>query len=91
MRKFAFIIPLLLIAACAGTPPQPAQHVRLKDGSHLFIQKDGTMRMTDPAGAPKGMKDGVEMETADGAVLVMKNFRMWRKVPGSKPPVFEPF
>jgi hypothetical protein len=50
----------------------------LKDGSHLFISDDNTMRMVDMDGNPISMKDGVEMEMKDGTFVIMKNKKVWR-------------
>lgn len=51
---------------------------QLKDGSLLFINDDGTMRMVDKNGKPMEMKDGVEMELEDGTLIMMKNKKIWR-------------
>jgi tRNA splicing endonuclease len=52
--------------------------LQLKDGSHLYISDDYTMRMVDKDGKPIEMKDGVEMELEDGTLIMMKNKKIWR-------------
>ena len=54
-----------------------AEQVTLKDGSTLFLHPDGTGRMVDQHGKPMSMADGMEMETADGRVILMQNKRIW--------------
>ncbi len=54
--------------------------MKLKDGSLLFVNNDGTMRMVDKTGQPITMKEGVEMELADGSVVMMQNKKVWRHV-----------
>ena len=54
-----------------------AQKIQLKDGSTLFLHPNGTGRMVDQHGKPMSMSDGVEMETVDGRVIIMKNKRIW--------------
>lgn len=55
----------------------PVEQLKLKDGSTLYLHADGTGRMVDQHGKPMSMTDGVEMETADGRVILMKNKRVW--------------
>jgi len=74
----ALVLGLTLVAfnpASAEEPP--AEQLKLKDGSTLYLHADGTGRMVDQHGKPMSMTDGVEMETADGRVILMKNKRMW--------------
>lgn len=47
------------------------QTVGLKDGSTLYIFKDGKMSMEDKSGRAMLMKAGQVMETKDGQRLVM--------------------
>jgi hypothetical protein len=77
------ITVLLSLAACATTPEPAAQEFHLKDGTHLFLHPDGTMRMVDQHGKPMTMSEGVEMELQDGTMIMMKNRHIWRTV-GSK-------
>ncbi len=54
--------------------------MKLKDGSLLFVNEDGTMRMVDKTGKPMSMKEGVEMEMEDGSVMLMHNKKAFRHV-----------
>ncbi len=64
-----------LAAAYADEPP--AEEVKLKDGSTLYLHPDGTGRMVDMHGKRMNMADGVPMETADGRMIMMKNKKIW--------------
>jgi len=55
-----------------------SEPLKLKDGSYLFINEDGTMRMVDRQGKPVMMHDGVEMELEDGSVVVMEHGTLQR-------------
>ena len=72
---------MLALAVVALNPARadepPAEQLKLKDGSTLYVHADGTGRMVDEHGKPMSMADGVEMETADGRILLMKNKRVW--------------
>ena len=50
----------------------------LKDGSTVYIFKDGKMGMEDKAGRSASMKDGHAMETKDGQKIMMKGNEIWR-------------
>ncbi len=73
-----FLLVIMLIAA-----PLPAiaaeQKIALRNGSSLYIDDRGGMRMEDAAGVPFRMKDDVVMETAEGELLLMKNKRLWKR------------
>ena len=64
-------------AMAAHATEGPAENLKLKDGSSLFIHEDGTGRMVDAHGKPMHMRDGVAMELLDGRMIMMKNKRMW--------------
>lgn len=76
---------ILLVIALSGTGPafaaDTAPPVRLENGSFVFVDdSDGTTRMVDRNGKPEKMREGVEMQTADGGVIVMRNNRIWKLV-----------
>ncbi|MBK6281046.1 MAG: CopK family periplasmic copper-binding protein [Gammaproteobacteria bacterium] len=74
----ALVLGLTLVAFNpAGAEEPPAEQLKLKDGSTLYLHADGTGRMVDQHGKPMSMADGIEMETADGRVILMKNKRVW--------------
>lgn len=72
---------IALAAAVAGTAlpviagdqlsQNAKQTVGLKDGSTLYIFKDGKMSMEDKSGRAMVMKAGQVMETKDGQRLIM--------------------
>jgi hypothetical protein len=82
MRKLTYIVFLLstMFISTAGYAAEQSENnpLALKDGSHLFINDDGTMRMVDNDGKPFEMKEGVEMELEDGTLIMMKNKKIWR-------------
>lgn len=59
--------------------------VRLKDGSLLFVNEDGTMRMVDQTGKPMSMKEDVEMALEDGSTILMHNKKVFRHVHKGRP------
>jgi hypothetical protein len=63
---------------------QDARQIALKDGSTLLVYKDGKMSMRDKNGKIVSMKDGLQMETKDGQVLMMKGNEIWRKTSTEK-------
>lgn len=60
--------------------------IRLEGGSYVFIDEEGTTRMVDRDGKPVKMREDVEMRTADGDVIIMRNNRVWKLIgpPGKK-------
>lgn len=69
--------PVQLVTA-AEAPPNTAETYMLKDGSALYVFKDGKMGMEDRFGRALSMKEGQTMETADGQSIVMKGNEVWR-------------
>ena len=65
------------LSSCAAAEESPAETIALKDGSTLYLHPDGTSRMIDVHGKRMTMKDGAEMETADGRTIVMMNKKVW--------------
>lgn len=57
--------------ALAADMQSVAKALALKDGSTVYIFKDGKMSMEDRRGRTVSMKPGVVMETSDGQRLVM--------------------
>jgi hypothetical protein len=54
-----------------------AEKIELKDGSTLYLHPDGTSRMVDVHGKKIEMRDGVEMQLADGRMIIMENKKVW--------------
>jgi hypothetical protein len=72
-KKTAILIALV---AAAGTAlaldlQNVARSIALKDGTTVYIFKDGKMAMADKNGRTVGMKAGHVMETADGQRIIM--------------------
>ena len=85
VKLLAIVFALVFCAplfASEGSEP-----IRMEDGSYVFVDpEDGATRMVDASGRPMKMRDDVEMRTADGEVIVMRNHRIWKLVgpPGKK-------
>lgn len=62
---------LLALSAFAVDLSNVKQSIPLKDGSTVYVFKDGKMGMEDKLGRPARMKPGQVMETKDGKKLVM--------------------
>jgi hypothetical protein len=73
-KKFAFAAAASLVAlsAHAFNDLYVKETVELKDGSRVYIFKDGKMGMEDRFGRTFLMPEGQTMEAKDGRVLVMK-------------------
>lgn len=54
------------------------QTIEMKDGSTVFIFKDGKMSMQDKLGRTTRMKKGVVMETKDGRKIMMQGDEVMR-------------
>ena len=69
---------LIAFSAFAVDVSKVEKTVELKDGTTLYIFKDGKMSMENKLGHTVAMKDGVVMETKDGQQLMMKGNEVWR-------------
>ena len=65
----ALVVLFCTITAFSAELDEP---LRLEDGSYLFIDEDGMMRMVDRSGRPIEMRSDVEMKTIDGDIIMMK-------------------
>ncbi|KDP87192.1 copper resistance protein CopK [Cupriavidus sp. SK-3] len=72
---------LIAVSSFAADSSQVEKKFELKDGSTLYIFKDGKMSMENKAGHAVGMKEGVIMETKDGQKMMMKGNEVWRLEP----------
>ena len=77
----------ILIAAAGGLVAMSAfavdqskvdKSIELKDGSTVYIFKDGKMGMENKFGRVESMKPGHVMETKDGKKIVMIGNEVWR-------------
>lgn len=76
----------LVLATPAIAQRQEAQRtVELKDGSNLYIYKDGKMAMEGQSGRPMSMKDGMRMETKKSEVIIMRGNELWRLFDPTRP------
>jgi hypothetical protein len=73
LKKLAIMASMLTVvgAAFAVDMGNVAQKFDLKDGSTVYVFKDGKMAMEDRLGRTVGMKAGHVMETKDGQKIIM--------------------
>lgn len=69
---------MLAFSTFAADPSQVEKKFELKDGSTVYVFKDGKMGMEDKFGRSAAMKDGMIMETKDGQKIMMKGNEVWR-------------
>lgn len=79
------------VAAVAISVPGMAlgeqeERVRLRDGTTVFIDEHGQMRMEDAHGHPLVMEEGQMMETEDGDLIMMHGKVLWRQHHGKSHP-----
>lgn len=92
MKKLVLVMMTLMLssgAALLHAEEGDAEMFHLKDGSVLFVQADGSMKMVDNKGEPMKMKEGVPMEVDDGSIIMMRQKHIWKRVgpPGKNPKV----
>jgi len=80
LMKIAAAAASVLIAtsAFAADKVNVAKSYELKDGSTVYVFKDGKMAMENKAGQVVSMKEGHAMETKDGQKIMMKGNEVWR-------------
>ena len=72
------LVSLVSASALAVDTVKVEKSIPMKDGSTLYIFKDGKMGMEDKHGRVMSMKQGKLMETADGKKIVMTGNEVWR-------------
>lgn len=72
---------VLSVSAFAVDTAKVEKSIPLKDGSTVYIYKDGKMAMESKTGRPERMKEGHVMETKDGQKIIMKGDEVWRLEP----------
>ena len=72
------LVSLVSASALAVDTVKVEKSIPMKDGSTLYIFKDGKMGMEDKLGKVMAMKQGKLMETADGKKIVMTGNEVWR-------------
>lgn len=80
MKKLLAIAMLSTIAlqVQAADPDKVQKSIPLKDGSTVYIFKDGKMAMEDKWGRVISMKKGHVMETKDGKKIIMEGDEVFR-------------
>ena len=82
MLKKLLMVAALSTAAVSAFAVSPAEEVQkaiqLKDGSTVYILKDGKMGMEDKLGRAVRMKQGQVMETKDGQKIMMHGDEVMR-------------
>jgi len=69
---------LMAMSALAADQSKVDKSIELKDGSTVYIFKDGKMGMENKLGRVEAMKAGHVMETKDGKKIVMIGNEVWR-------------
>lgn len=72
------LVSLVSASALAVDMVKVEKSIPMKDGSTLYIFKDGKMGMEDKLGRVMAMAPGKLMETADGKKVVMTGNEVWR-------------
>jgi len=81
MNKHAFLfLSAMLLCAPAMASEGDTESFKLKDGSTLYINERGDMKMIDSHGNGISMRDGVPMEAEDGRIFMMKNNALWERM-----------
>lgn len=69
---------MIALSAFAVDQSKVDKSIELKDGSTVYIFKDGKMGMENKFGRVESMKAGHVMETKDGKKIVMIGNEVWR-------------
>ena len=82
LKKLLMVVALSAVTATAfagdAARAEAKQVIELKDGSTLYIFKDGKMGMEDKLGRAVRMKEGTVMETKDGQKVIMQGDEVMR-------------
>lgn len=80
MKKALLVAALSMVAVSAQAVDrsQVQKSIELKDGSTVYIFKDGKMGMEDKMGRSTYMESGHVMETKDGKKIIMNGNEIWR-------------
>lgn len=80
MKKMLMVAALTLVGASAYAvdASQVEKSIELKDGSTVYIFKDGKMGMEDKLGRAVRMKQDAVMETKDGQKIMMHGDEVMR-------------
>lgn len=80
LKKLLMVVALSAVTASAFAVDraQVKDSIDLKDGSTVYIFKDGKMGMEDKFGRATYMESGHVMETKDGKKIIMNGNEIWR-------------
>jgi hypothetical protein len=80
LKKILMVVAIssAAVSAYAVDHTQVKQSIELKDGSTVYIFKDGKMGMEDKVGRATYMESGHVMETKDGKKIIMNGNEIWR-------------
>lgn len=80
LKKMLMVAALSMVGASAYAvdASQVEKSIELKDGSTVYIFKDGKMGMEDKYGRATYMESGHVMETKDGKKIIMNGNEIWR-------------
>lgn len=79
-KKLLVVVAMSVATASAFAvdKTQVEKSIELKNGSTVYIFKDGKMGMEDKFGRATLMKTGQVMETKDGKKIIMNGNELWR-------------
>lgn len=75
---FVAVLSIAAVSAQAADRAHVQKTIELKDGSTVYIFKDGKMGMEDKLGRASYMAPGHVMETKDGKKIFMNGNEIWR-------------
>ena len=80
LKKLLAVIAMIAVtgSAFAVDASQVAKSIALKDGSTVYVYKDGKMGMEDKYGRAVYMDPGHAMETKDGKKIIMIGNEIYR-------------
>ena len=82
LKKLLMVVAMSAVAASAiasdAARAQAEKVIELKDGSTIYLFKDGKMAMEDKFGRAKRMDQDVVMETKDGQKIMMHGDEVMR-------------
>ncbi|MFA6312287.1 MAG: periplasmic Cu(I)/Cu(II)-binding protein CopK [Sterolibacterium sp.] len=80
LKKLLMVVAMSAVTASAFAVDmsQVAKSIELKDGTTVYIFKDGKMGMEDKYGRSTYMESGHVMETKDGKKIIMNGNEVWR-------------
>lgn len=82
LKKLLMVVAMSAVTATAfagdAARAEAKQVIELKDGSTVYIFKDGKMAMEDKSGRTMRMKKDMVMETKDGMKIIMHGDEVMR-------------